>query len=149
MFKVMAAMLMAVLPGCSVMSSGPGMMKEIAGGVRAIGAELASKFDPKEMTAGVNGQINDPRFEMQLIMSTGIIVEMELALVGADTGFDLQGAGTGTGINDPELVAQLNDIWSTPGASEDVRKLMITEAVVGWLKGAVAAPTEPASTPEP
>ena len=133
------------LGGCSVMSAGPGMMKEIAGGARVIGQTLAAKFDPQEMSAGADGKVSDPRFQMRMTISSGVIVDIEMALVGADLGFDIDAAGTGMA-SDPELLKTLNEIWSTPGASEEVRKMMVTQAVLDWLAAKAAGPD---AEPEP
>jgi len=127
------------LPGCSMWDTGPATVAKVTEGVSAVGITLASKMNPSEMTAGADGRVSNPEFAVRGFVGTGYYYDLNLRLIGADLGFDIDAAGTGRPELDSDLFEALQEIWTRTDITLAEKQRLILALVRTW-----AAPTDEA-----
>ncbi len=147
--SVIALGMFALSSGCAAFNAGPKMMLTIAEGATSLGVTLASKMNPKDMTAQTGGSISDPRFTFKGHVSTGVIFEFTAQLVGADLDYNIAAGGQGMMEPDPVILNTISSIWGNSSLNEEERKNMIAGAIQGWVskkaKAAEVVESKPAN----
>ena len=83
------------LSGCSVLESGPMMMKQTAKSVEKVIDKALDQINFAQLTANAGATISDPRFAVHGYFCTGVVYRMNLELIGADMSVAVAGAGVG------------------------------------------------------
>ncbi len=81
--------------GCSVLESGPMMMKQTAESVEKVIDKALDQIDFAQLTANAGAKISDPRFAVHGYFCTGVVYRLNLELIGADMDVAVAGAGVG------------------------------------------------------
>lgn len=129
-FTLYALVIAVTASGCTVIDSGPSMIKTTMSGIANIAGPLVAKMDPTQITAGADGKVNDPRFHFRGHMGPAWVYDFELSLIGADASFDVDASGTGRDSVDPEVWAFIQETWRNNTLPEEERRRLITEKIL-------------------
>lgn len=122
-----------LMSGCSVFSTGPKVattMTEVAG---SMAKSLLQAYQPEQMEADVDGEINDPTYRAVVFVGSGAFVEVVLSLQGVDLGIDIESEGEGIPV-DQKLRQEAVAIIGNSQLTEEERKQAILDAIIRWLE---------------
>jgi hypothetical protein len=125
-----------VLPGCAInrmLESGPRTMETIAGGVQVIASDILSRVDWDAGQAGADGSVNDPEFQFDVFIGTGVRMELVGRLIGTNLSFDVDAWGSGADGVVPADFVMLHNAWRAGELSNDEYNVRFFELLTGLL----------------
>lgn len=143
-FLLFLLLFLPALSGCAInriLESGPRTMETIAGGVQVIASDILSRVEWDTAQAGADGAVNDPEFQFDVFIGTGVRMEIVGRLIGADLQFDVDAWGEGADGVLPADFATLHTAWRAGELSNDEYHARFFELLAGLLR-ASEGPTE-------